>query len=134
MPAGCKLQEFLRLFKQFPGEAYTPSADTLKGIYNSLRDYHLGSDFEHVDIGPKLGLQDTVVVSVRNDPMALVKAMFANKSGRAVLGPKLVMDQDGQRVFNEMWTAEKWMEASAPGPSCRPLSTSCSNQNSGLTR
>ncbi|EFJ39680.1 hypothetical protein VOLCADRAFT_108536 [Volvox carteri f. nagariensis] len=38
---GCKLQEFLRLFKQFPGEAYTPSADTLKGIYNSLWDYHL---------------------------------------------------------------------------------------------
>ena len=91
---------------------YTQSASTVKGLYNNLRMYNLKGEYDHVDIGPKLGLQEKVLVSVRRDTMALVKALFANPQGRAALWPKLVMpvDQDGQRVYSEMWTAKKWMD------------------------
>lgn len=89
---------------------YTPSTSTVKGLYNNLIMYNLKGEYDHVDIGPQLGLQEKVMVSVRKDPMALVKALFANPQGRAALWPKLVMDHDGQRVYSEMWTAKKWMD------------------------
>ena len=49
----------------------------MKGLYNNLRMYNLKGEYDHVDIGPKLGLQEKVLVSVRRDTMALVKALFA---------------------------------------------------------
>ena len=66
-------------------------------------------EYHHVDIGPQLGLKAKVLVSVSKDPMALVNELFANPQGRAALWPKLIMDQDGQRVYSDMWTANKWM-------------------------
>lgn len=62
-----------------------------------------------MDISEKMGVQEAIIVSVLKDPIAKVKEMFANTAGKAVLRPKLVVDADGQRVYNEMWTADKWL-------------------------
>ncbi|GLI67043.1 hypothetical protein VaNZ11_011229 [Volvox africanus] len=47
--------------------------------------------------------------------------MLADPVGKAVLRPTLVMDASGQRVYNEMWTADKWMADQATWAGQAPL-------------
>ncbi|GLI59687.1 hypothetical protein VaNZ11_001630 [Volvox africanus] len=51
----------------------------------------------------------------------LGKHMLADPVGKAVLRPTLVMDASGQRVYNEMWTADKWMADQATWAGQAPL-------------
>lgn len=104
-----KLSTALSLIERLPGGAYTPSATTSRGIYANVQANKLGEQFKHVDISERMGVSESLIVSVLKDPIAKVKEMFADTAGKAVLRPKLVVDADGQRVYNEMWTADKWM-------------------------
>lgn len=92
-----------------PGGAYTPSAAGANDLYANVQAYRMGDEFEHIDISGRLGLDEKLVVSVLKDPIGAVRRMLADPVGKAVLRPTLVMDDSGQRVYNEMWTADKWM-------------------------
>ena len=78
-------------------------------MYANVNANKLGDQFKHVDISERMGVSGAIIVSVLKDPIAKVKEMFANTAVKAVLRPKLVVDAEGQRVYNEMWTADKWM-------------------------
>lgn len=79
-------------------------------MYANVQEYKLCQQFDHIDISGKVGVAEKVMVSVMKDPIAEVQRMLADPAGKAVLRPTLVMDADGQRVYNEMWTADKWMK------------------------
>lgn len=80
-----------------------------KSVYEKVKEYNMSADFEHIDISKKVNFPDPLMLSVRKNPIGLVKRMFGSKEGQAVLSPGVSFDLDGQRVFNEMWTADKWL-------------------------
>lgn len=79
-------------------------------MYSNVQAYQMSQEFEHIDISKQLGLDEKLVVSVLKDPLAEVRRMLADPNGKAALRPMIVMDAHGQRVYNEMWTADKWIE------------------------
>jgi hypothetical protein len=107
--AANKLSTMLSIMKRLPGGAYTPSAGGAREMYANVQAYKLGQQFQHVDVSGRVGVAEKLLVSVLKDPIAEVQRMLADPAGKAVLRPTLVMDADGQRVYNEMWTADKWM-------------------------
>lgn len=107
--AEAKFARILELFKKFPGESYKPSATTASSAYENIKNYNIGVEFEHIDISTKFNLQEPLTVSIRKNPLGVVKQMFASKEGQAVLCPGTTFDADGQRVFSNMWTADKWL-------------------------
>lgn len=68
----------------------------------------MDESFTHLDMGPELGLGEQVVVSFRKNPLEIVQGMFSSKRGLAASRPAPIFDSDGQRCYNEMWTAERW--------------------------
>lgn len=107
--AASKLSTALSIIKRLPGNAYIPSASGTREIYANVQAYKLGQQFQHIDISAQIGLTDRLYVSVLKDPIGKVKEMLSDPAGKAVMRPTLVMDMDGQRIYNDMWTAEKWM-------------------------
>lgn len=104
-----KLSAALSMMKRLPGGAYIPSSTDAREIYANVQAYKLGQQFQQVDISGQLGLAERLYVSVLKDPIGKVKQMLSDPAGKAVLRPTLVMDVHGQRIYNDMWTAEKWM-------------------------
>ena len=107
--AEAKLTKFLYIFQKFPGESYTPSSNSSGCAYDNVKKYNMGMDFEHIDISEKVNFPAPLMLSVRKNPLDVVKSMFGSKEGRAVLSPGVTFDSDGQRVFSDMWTADKWL-------------------------
>ncbi len=70
----------------------------------------LDKGFELKDIGNQVpGSEGSIFMSVRKEPLELVQELFSKQTTLA-LKPVRVYDEHGQRVYNEMWTAEKWEE------------------------
>lgn len=107
--AEAKFARVLETFKRYPGESYTPSSTITGDVYENVKKSNMGIEFEHIDISKKVNCLDPIMVSVRKDPIGVVKRMFGSKEGRAVLSPGVKYDSEEQRVFNEMWTADKWL-------------------------
>ncbi|EFJ47097.1 hypothetical protein VOLCADRAFT_92571 [Volvox carteri f. nagariensis] len=103
------LSKFLTLFRG--GDAYLPSGTNEREVFKNIQTHSRAAEaFMHVDISRQVGLDKELSVAVHKDPIGLVKRMLELPDGNAVLKPTVVMDDDGQqRVYNEMWTADKWI-------------------------
>lgn len=85
---------------------------------------HMGPGFESIDIRPMLGLTpaqhpDPIQVSVRTDVIGVIQGLLSrcpnNTEGRRwfAMQPIPAETEEGERAFNEFWTADKWQEEAA---------------------
>jgi hypothetical protein len=106
--AESKISEFVGLFKGVDG-GFRPTM-SVETALQKLWEQQLGSGFEHINIQQHVpGTTRPIIVSVRREPLKDVRNLLIHPDGDVKLHAQLCMDRFGQRVYNEMFTADKWL-------------------------
>jgi hypothetical protein len=100
--SGRQLQTLLNFFS--PGHCWKPSSSSAKSILIAARDAKYGVGFQHIDISDEVGCPgEELVVSVRID-------LVQHCNDTVTLKAEYLKDEYGQRLVNEFWTADRWLE------------------------
>lgn len=123
-----KQQQFLNIFKRYPGEAYRPTALTVPGVRANVTQGRLGPGFTTYDVRDLAKLDHAqhpkpYCVTVRNDMRQLIKDLVQNcfKQEGAQTWAKFaveVVDSSGMRRIDEPWTADQWIDAQVRNGLC----------------
>ena len=74
----------------------------------------MGGDFVHEDVSAELGLEEPFVVSIRSNMFKCLCAMLSISSEMPVLhAHELYNEETGERLYNELWTADGWLRLQA---------------------
>lgn len=107
--SGRQLQTLLNFFP--PGHSWQPSTLSAKSLLTAARDAKYGIGFQHIDISDEVGCPgDDLVVSVRRDILQCFIDLVQHCNDTVTLVPEYLTDVYGQRVINEFWTGDRWLE------------------------
>jgi hypothetical protein len=105
---------------EFPGETYQPPVSSAKEFAMKLREDNLGNGFEHIDIAPEIGYDDGPLLLSYRPEGAQAFIQFAGRASNTPannhFATRFTILRDalnGERMFSEFWTAEKWQKMEA---------------------
>ena len=115
--AGAQITQFLNIFRKWEYASYFPSPDLRS--FAAWQEHMcsgviVGNNFEHTDIGPAVGLQQPLYVSVRKDLFWGLLDIISTGTEQPILFPIELRDQTTQeRIYREQHTGDAWLQLQA---------------------
>ena len=121
--AGARVTEFIKLWDDHKGEGYFPGERATFGAWQiQLRDGFVDKGFEHVDIGPEFHSPEPLIVSSRKILWQYLQTMISDTQQEPTLFPAELRDEaTGERIYNEMWTADAWLQKQVGNLCCTAI-------------
>lgn len=104
---------WLNLFKKYDYASYSPTVHyrTPAAWQTAMREYSVGSESKHIDIGPDLHVDEPVIVSVCKNLFQSLTDMISSCEEPFTSFPKAQTDPDtGERVYNELCAGDRWLQ------------------------